>query len=125
MRRTSLTRFLISVAPVTGEQRWEGEIFEFPGRADPGIHPDEATRWIKGLDRLHTTRRIQRCFDLSATPFAPTGKTTKEEGLFEWIVSDFNLNDAIEASVVKTPRLVVHYGELPDTKIRRPKLCYL
>ena len=33
--------------------------------------PDEATRWIEGLDRLHKTRRIQRCFDLSATPFAP------------------------------------------------------
>ena len=34
----------------------------------------------EGLDRLHRTRRITRCFDLSATPFAPTGKTNTDEG---------------------------------------------
>ena len=39
--------------------------------AAQGFDLDEATRWIEGLDRLHRTRRIQRCFDLSATPFAP------------------------------------------------------
>ena len=39
-----------------------------------GIDLDEATRWIEGLDRIHKTRRIRRCFDLSATPFAPTAK---------------------------------------------------
>ena len=38
-----------------------------------GADLEEATRWIEGLDRLHRTRRIIRCFDLSATPFAPTG----------------------------------------------------
>ena len=93
--------------------------------AERGIDLDEATRWIEGLDRLHKTRRIQRCFDLSATPFAPTGKTTKEEGLFEWIVSDFGLNDAIEAGLVKTPRVVVRDGVVPDTKTLRPKLYHL
>jgi type III restriction enzyme len=36
--------------------------------AEQGIDLDEATRWIEGLDRIHKTRRIQRCFDLSATP---------------------------------------------------------
>ena len=41
---------------------------------DLGIDLEEATRWIEGLDRIHKTRRIRRCFDLSATPFAPTGK---------------------------------------------------
>lgn len=54
------------------------------------------------MDRIHKTRRIQRCFDLSATPFAPTGKANTEAGLFEWIVSDFGLNDAIEGGLVKT-----------------------
>ena len=29
-----------------------------------GIDLDEATRWIEGLDRIHKTRRIRRCFDL-------------------------------------------------------------
>lgn len=35
--------------------------------AERGIDLDEATRWIEGLDRIHATRRINRCFDLSAT----------------------------------------------------------
>ena len=35
---------------------------------EQGIDLDEATRWIEGLDRIHKTRRIQRCFDLSAAP---------------------------------------------------------
>ncbi len=87
--------------------------------------PDEATRWIEGLDRLHKTRRIQRCFDLSATPFAPTGRANSEEGLFTWIVSDFGLNDAIEAGLVKTPRIVVRDGALPNAKTLRPKLYHL
>jgi type III restriction enzyme len=52
---------------------------------------------VEGLDRLHKTRRIARCYDLSATPFAPTGRTNTEAGLFSWVVSDFGLNDAIEA----------------------------
>ena len=75
--------------------------------AEQGIDLDEATRWIEGLDRIHKTRRIQRCFDLSATPFAPTGKKSTDTALFDWIVSDFGLNDAIEAGLVKTPRVVV------------------
>lgn len=68
---------------------------------------EEATQWIGGLDRIHKTRGILICFDLSATPFAPTGKVSGEETLFGWIVSDFGLNDAIESGLVKTPRVVV------------------
>jgi len=68
---------------------------------------EEATKWIGGLDRIHRTRGILACFDLTATPFAPTGKRSGEETLFGWIVSDFGLNDAIESGLVKTPRVVV------------------
>jgi len=68
---------------------------------------EEATKWIGGLDRIHRTRGILSCFDLTATPFAPTGKRSGEETLFQWIVSDFGLNDAIESGLVKTPRVVV------------------
>lgn len=93
--------------------------------AEMGLDLDEATRWIEGLDRLHKTRRIQRCFDLSATPFAPTGKTTTEAALFDWIVSDFGLNDAIEAGLVKTPRVVVRDDAIPDAATLRPKLFHL
>ncbi len=64
------------------------------------------TVWIGGLDKLNKQVKILRCHDLSATPFAPTGKKTSEVGLFEWIISDFGLNDAIESGLVKTPRVV-------------------
>jgi len=93
--------------------------------AEQGIDLDEATRWIEGLDRIHKTRGILRAFDLSATPFAPTGKANTEAGLFTWIVSDFGLNDAIEAGLVKTPRVVVRDGALPDARTLRPKLYHL
>lgn len=90
-----------------------------------GIDLDEATRWIDGLDRIHKTRRITRAFDLSATPFAPTGKASTDEGLFDWIVSDFGLNDAIEAGLVKTPRVVVRDDALPNAATLRSKLYHI
>ncbi len=93
--------------------------------AEQGIDLDEATRWLEGLDRIHKTRRIQRCFDLSATPFAPTGKKSTDAALFDWIVSDFGLNDAIEAGLVKTPRVVVRDDALPDAKTLKSKLSHI
>ncbi len=92
---------------------------------DLGIDLDEETKWIDGLDRIHKELRIQRCFDLSATPFAPTGRTNTEKGVFDWIISDFGLNDAIEAGLVKTPRVVVRDGIIPDTQTLQPKLYHL
>lgn len=92
---------------------------------EDGLNLEEATRWIEGLDRIHKTRRIQRCFDLSATPFAPTGKRNSEQGLFDWIVSDFGLNDAIEGGLVKTPRVVMRDTALPDAKTNRSKLYHI
>lgn len=90
-----------------------------------GIDLDEATEWISGLDRLHKTRRIRRCFDLTATPFAPTGLKAAEKALFTWIISDFGLNDAIEAGLVKTPRVVVRDDALPALKTYRSKLYHI
>ncbi|MEA1943890.1 MAG: DEAD/DEAH box helicase family protein [Euryarchaeota archaeon] len=68
---------------------------------------EQATKWIGGLDRIHETRSILACYDFSATPYVPSGKTTSKEALFEWIISDFGLNDAIESGLVKTPRVVI------------------
>ena len=90
-----------------------------------GIDLEEATRWVEGLDRIHRMRRISRCFDLSATPFAPTGKTSTEAALFEWVVSDFGLYDAIEAGLVKTPRVVIRDNALPNAQTYRSKLYHL
>jgi len=80
---------------------------EFKGKKEDKELFDEATVWVGGLDRIHRARRIARCYDFSATPFAPSGKQSYEEALFSWIVSDFGLNDAIESGLVKTPRVVV------------------
>ena len=66
-----------------------------------------ATKWIEALDRLHRACSIRMCYDFTATPFVPGGKRNSEDALFEWIVSDFGLNDAIEAGLVKTPRVIV------------------
>jgi type III restriction enzyme len=75
---------------------------------------NEATKWVGGLDRIQRARGILTCFDLTATPFAPTGKKSGQETLFSWIASDFGLNDAIESGLVKTPRVVVR----DDGKLR-------
>ncbi len=85
-----------------------------------GFDAESATVWIEGLDRIHRARGIATCYDFSATPFIPSGKNADEEALFGWIVSDFGLNDAIEAGLVKTPRVVVRddTGSAVDYKSR-------
>jgi len=86
---------------------------------------EEATQWIGGLDRIHKTRGILRCFDFTATPFAPTGRVSGEETLFDWVVSDFGLNDAIESGLVKTPRVVVRDDGAPDVQTYKSKLYHI
>ena len=86
---------------------------------------DQATKWIGGLDRIARARGILTCYDFSATPFAPTGGTSSAESLFDWIVSDFGLNDAIEAGLVKTPRVVVRDDALPDTRTYKSRLYHI
>lgn len=85
----------------------------------------EATIWIGGLDRLNRSRGILKCYDFSATPFTPSGKKSREESLFGWIVSDFGLNDAIESGLVKTPRVVVRDDALPDAKSYKSRLYHI
>ena len=85
---------------------------------------EEATIWVGGLDRIHKQRGILRCFDMSATPFSPSGKKAAEESLFSWIVSDFGLNDAIESGLVKTPRVVVR-DDSERTKELKSRLYHI
>lgn len=66
-----------------------------------------ATVWVSGIDRIQQARGVLRAYDLTATPFKPTGKNNQGERLFDWIVSDFGLNDAIESGLVKTPKVAV------------------
>ncbi|TVQ53257.1 MAG: type III restriction endonuclease subunit R, partial [Phycisphaerales bacterium] len=86
---------------------------------------EEATKWIGGLDRIHKAREILTCFDLSATPYVPSGKRNVEEALFGWIVSDFGLNDSIEAGLVKTPRVVVRDDAGVDSRTFKSKLYHI
>ena len=89
------------------------------------VAEQEATIWISGLDRIDKTRNTLSCYDLSATPFAPSGKRNDEEALFGWIVSDFGLNDGIESGLVKTPRVVVRDDGTPDAESFRSKLYHI
>ena len=86
---------------------------------------EEATKWVGGLDRIHKARGILNCYDFSATPFAPSGNQSSDEALFDWIVSDFGLNDAIESGLVKTPRVVVRDDGVPDAKTYKSKLYHI
>ena len=82
-------------------------------------------RWIEGLDKIHNARNIVRCFDFSATPFVPSGKSVTEDTLFEWIVSDFSLNDAIESGLTKTPRIVIRDDSNRFSKDYRSRFYHL
>ena len=93
--------------------------------SDEESENDESTVWIRGLDRLHATRGILRCYDFSATPFASSGGTADAESVFKWVVSDFGLNDAIESGLVKIPRLVARAEGMPDPATGRSKLWHI
>jgi len=86
---------------------------------------EEATKWIGGLDRIHRICGIKCCYDFSATPFVPSGRSSSEETLFGWIISDFGLNDAIESGLVKTPRVVIRDDVVPDAKTYKSKLYHI
>ena len=85
----------------------------------------EATIWVEGLDRLHSARKIRTCYDFTATPFIPGRGRNEEEGLFSWIVSDFSLDDGIEAGIVKTPCIVVRDNAPPDIRTAKSKLYHI
>ncbi|OOP56281.1 MAG: hypothetical protein AYP45_09445 [Candidatus Brocadia carolinensis] len=78
-----------------------------PAQDEEKSEKEKATIWISGIDRIHDARGVLKAYDLTATPFKPTGKINQGEQLFTWIVSDFGLNDAIESGLVKTPKVAV------------------
>ncbi len=74
----------------------------------------EATVWITGLDRIHKGRVIKKCYDFTATPFVSGREKEQDKGVFSWIVSDYSLDDGIEAGIVKTPCITVRDNTPPD-----------
>ncbi|MDO8691332.1 MAG: DEAD/DEAH box helicase family protein, partial [Dehalococcoidia bacterium] len=82
--------------PLTGEERLEAKTRE-----------EEARIWISGIEAVKAKIGVKAIYDLSATPFFLRGSGYPENMLFPWVVSDFSLIDAIEAGIVKVPRVPV------------------
>jgi type III restriction enzyme len=68
---------------------------------------EEAHMWISGLEAVQVKIGVKAMYDLSATPFFLHGSGDPEGTLFPWVVSDCSLIDAIEAGIVKVPRVPV------------------
>ena len=83
-------------ATLIGEERREAE-----------KRDEEARVWLSGLEAVKNKIGVKAIYDLSATPFFLQGSGYPEGTLFPWVVSDFSLVDAIEAGVVKVPRVPV------------------
>lgn len=68
----------------------------------------EAARlWFNGLRAINDRLGVKAVYDLSATPSFLSGSGYREGTLFPWVVSDFNLVEAIESGIVKIPRVPV------------------
>ena len=64
--------------------------------------------WFGALRLLHERGRLMQVYDLSATPMWLRKPSVKEPSvLFPWTVSDYPLVDAIEAGLVKIPRVPI------------------
>jgi type III restriction enzyme len=68
---------------------------------------EEARVWISGIEAVKAKIGVKAVYDLSATPFFLRGSGYPEGTLFPWVVSDFSLIDAIEAGIVKVPRVPI------------------
>ena len=76
-------------------------------RVEAKQRDQEARVWISGLEAVKAKIGVKAIYDLSATPFFLRGSGWPEGTLFPWVVSDFSLIDAIEAGIVKVPRVPV------------------
>jgi len=84
-----------------------GEKLSGDDRKEAVKRNEEARVWISGLEAIKQKVGIRSVYDLSATPFFLKGSGYGEGKLFPWVVSDFSLIDAIEAGIVKIPRVPV------------------
>jgi type III restriction enzyme len=83
-------------------------------RAEAKQRDEEARVWLSGLEAIANKIGIRTVYDLSATPFFLKGSGYSEGTLFPWVVSDFGLVDAIEAGLVKIPRVPVEDDTLQE-----------
>lgn len=62
-----------------------------------------AKQWFSILEGLHRQKRLLVAHDLSATPYY----VSEQDYRFPWILSDYDLHEAMEAGLVKIPRVPV------------------
>ena len=87
----------------------DGEEVKLTGddRVEAKQREEEARIWISGVEAVKAKIGVKAIYDLSATPFFLRGSGYSEGTLFPWVASDFSLIDAIEAGIVKVPRVPV------------------
>jgi type III restriction enzyme len=85
--------------PKTDDRTAEGE--------DAKTENERAAIWFTGLREVTQRFKVRSIYDLSATPYYLTGSGHEPYTLFEWVVSDFGLIEAIESGLVKIPYLPV------------------
>jgi type III restriction enzyme len=85
----------------------EDETLTGDDRVEAKKREEEARIWISGIEAAKAKIGVKAIYDLSATPFFLRGSGYSEGTLFPWVVSDFSLIDAIEAGIVKVPRVPV------------------
>lgn len=85
----------------------QSEALSVEERAEAKERAEHARVWSAGLEAVQQKVGIRSVYDLSATPFFLSGSGQPEGTLFPWVVSDFSLIDAIEAGIVKIPRVPV------------------
>lgn len=76
-------------------------------RTEAKKRDEEARVWISGIEAVKNKIGVKAIYDLSATPFFLRGSGYSEGTLFPWVASDFSLIDAIEAGIVKVPRVPI------------------
>ncbi|XKG59458.1 DEAD/DEAH box helicase family protein [Caenispirillum salinarum] len=81
-------------------------------REETKRNAEAARLWINGIKALDTLVGVRSVYDLSATPFFLRGSGYPQGTLFPWVVSDFSLMDAIEAGIVKIPRVPISDNSL-------------
>jgi type III restriction enzyme len=85
----------------------EGDVLKGEERREAEQRDRDARVWATGLQAVANKIGVKVVYDLSATPFFLRGSGWPEGTLFGWVVSDFSLIDAIEAGIVKIPRVPV------------------
>lgn len=83
------------------------EVLKGDEKREAAQREEEARVWLTGLEAINAKIGVKTAYDLSATPFFLAGSGYPEGTMFPWVVSDFALIDAIEAGLVKVPRVPV------------------